>query len=1323
MNGEGEEEVANFTLKSWVFSKPLIISGQSSVLGPYPVIMETYGYTWLWGLGYMRADGNYQKFGYGAGSAATGISENSAGVESAYVDLYDGNYPNSIGSWFVIHASRNNGIIITTNGKDVGGGVVVDSAPYPISAFRYFEFSSGDSGYQGSSIQFAKHYDSLDNRCIWWYGVAPIQFDVVGNDYTKIGPRVICDDTMNAIVFVDQDVYKVKKIINEASFPRTQADLLTGDATDYPTEVVRMADTKFAVQMITTTSSYIKYTTNSGASFSDVPDSDGLYVYAGDSTYIYCSNLPRGTAVAENLVLYRWSVADGWELLYTKVLEGSSAIQGMAVDESTGDIGITICSYYNSVYYNYAILYTDIAPYLTKCDIITEINPINAEKTLIEGNKLVMEGLPIEQRMQILDTSDVVRFDGYCTQVFNNRQATFESVQREIVRKDSNLNETAKTAAELFTILLTGNTETFSGTLSAGGNTYTQMWSSFKQAHCMLTLSQAKACLFRCFIDNADSDKTKIDLIALSGLTSSGYEFIDANRSTYGYTMFPIESSDRPEAASKLILVAGENSNGIIQKTFGAGLPEKIVKRPDIIDATLAVDYGTQIYTDRNATANLQRKFIIRITKSAPYIKVGDTVKASFAPQNIAEDTFIVLKQTYSYNLLQSELIVSKTTGAQPLLENNSQRSLTTPIVAADNDSGDTIVPDSDASVRAGHFTNSVQCADPTALNHAVTLGYLLNNIALNLFYWLLAEDSDLVGYETMCYCYGGAETNVAVAIAADGTAVQEFATRLGEPGTILIRAGTIIEIHCEAHKSAGTKGAELYCKLYHSDQTGGSQTQIGNDSDAETMGASRTEVVLHIHVTADTQLTDKRVILKFFGNETGSGTNPTITLYYNTSLTHIGIPVDSSILGRFVLNDGLKTQIIQLFDNNADSLLIKQGANLYMQFSTVAGSTKVLINQTLDLNSSDITNVDALDANEITSDEIAISDQLSIGDGVGTDFKKQKTGVIQWGTSGAPTGITETLTTCEVTSTTGGHTYPLVCTTSTANQYARVGSLGGLTEQYIALWIRPAQVNTLFHFWVFDEGVGTCARFSFDASGNITVLNTAGAEQTICAYAADTWYHCMLYFKQNTELKYWLNGVLVFAEATAPNRVIDSIYLHFQITAAATTAYYDAFYYGTSAVDAWATYFSSPLKFLTANDGIITPNGPILRTIAYDMVPNGNKTINLGSANFAFDNIYADDFQNVASETKSRYIEPTRALSAIVKIKKAEDSEQSDYGSMEFAEPFEKDGELHHKRSLVKNLDYNNSAIQKLAEINEALEQRVQDLEARLKKLEDQSQ
>jgi hypothetical protein len=78
-------------------------------------------------------------------------------------------------------------------------------------------------------------------------------------------------------------------------------------------------------------------------------------------------------------------------------------------------------------------------------------------------------------------------------------------------------------------------------------------------------------------------------------------------------------------------------------------------------------------------------------------------------------------------------------------------------------------------------------------------------------------------------------------------------------------------------------------------------------------------------------------------------------------------------------------------------------------------------------------------------------------------------------------------------------------------------------------------------------------------------------------------------------------------------------------------------------------------LWLTSSGDNVIvdTTTGELILASDDNVVrPQNNKTTDLGSSAYAWDNVYADDFINVASETKSIYVDPDEALDAIVAIR-----------------------------------------------------------------------
>jgi len=361
----------------------------------------------------------------------------------------------------------------------------------------------------------------------------------------------------------------------------------------------------------------------------------------------------------------------------------------------------------------------------------------------------------------------------------------------------------------------------------------------------------------------------------------------------------------------------------------------------------------------------------------------------------------------------------------------------------------------------------------------------------------------------------------------------------------------------------------------------------------------------------------------------------------------------------------------------------------------------------------------------------------VEIGDGVGTEYKGNKTGVDQWGTSGAPSGWTiGAFTSNDIVASQGGHVYPLKLEIPNSNieMYKTITAYN-----YIAGWVYMTDVDAgdYLLFGMRRGSSGTCTLLKFEANV-IYVVDAAGTFVTSNAgYMINTWTHIFIKYINQTSFHLYVDGVFVYSTTSGfdgggvPNR--------FNLGGRDCTGYYDAIYNGDSAVDAWATFYSVPLKFRTT-DGAIDVNGPFGHNITHNIGTTVNKGFNIGSATYAIDTIYADDFTNVASITKSRYIDPTDGLAGILAIKKEKDSEQPDYATMPFAKEFrinrsvtedEVVEEVHHTRSLVANLDYLNSAVQGLTrdfqaefdKINEllgALVDKLAELQSRIKSLED---
>ncbi len=151
--------------------------------------------------------------------------------------------------------------------------------------------------------------------------------------------------------------------------------------------------------------------------------------------------------------------------------------------------------------------------------------------------------------------------------------------------------------------------------------------------------------------------------------------------------------------------------------------------------------------------------------------------------------------------------------------------------------------------------------------------------------------------------------------------------------------------------------------------------------------------------------------------------------------------------------------------------------------------------------------------------------------------------------------------------------------------------------------------------------------------------------------------------------------------------------------------------------------------------------------TCAVNVNPSANKGHDLGLAAKAWDDVYCDDVQDVASEKKFEYTQPIDALRIINKISNIDN--KTDYDTIEFARKFkvrqyeieeeiEKPNktieirkrtereevpldykedpnetyEIHHSRSLTQNIDILNAALKQTTIENAELKTRVKNLE-----------
>lgn len=154
--------------------------------------------------------------------------------------------------------------------------------------------------------------------------------------------------------------------------------------------------------------------------------------------------------------------------------------------------------------------------------------------------------------------------------------------------------------------------------------------------------------------------------------------------------------------------------------------------------------------------------------------------------------------------------------------------------------------------------------------------------IQFNLF--LTDASSDIGGYKALSQTPPTeAETSVSAALPAADTVIEEWAATAADSPDFI--SEQVLHVHFHAAKTAGTKAAVLYVKVYKR-ATGGAETLLGTSDNSTPIGSTAEDVNAHVTVSDTEMLTTDRIVIKVFGTPSGGGTTPTVALHYrgNTS-------------------------------------------------------------------------------------------------------------------------------------------------------------------------------------------------------------------------------------------------------------------------------------------------------------------------------------------------------------------------------------------------------------------------------------------------------
>ena len=153
--------------------------------------------------------------------------------------------------------------------------------------------------------------------------------------------------------------------------------------------------------------------------------------------------------------------------------------------------------------------------------------------------------------------------------------------------------------------------------------------------------------------------------------------------------------------------------------------------------------------------------------------------------------------------------------------------------------------------------------------------------------------------------------------ITANGQELEQWATAAGEPGLTELQHGPY-EVHGHAEKTAGTKDPTLYAEIYKR-AAGGAETLLGTTEASSIILSADTPFSIHVSIPEQTILIDDRIVVKLFGNQEGSGTDPTISVYVEGDrLTRLRVPVSIGDIGGGVSID----EVIPVFLEYGDGFL-----------------------------------------------------------------------------------------------------------------------------------------------------------------------------------------------------------------------------------------------------------------------------------------------------------------------------------------------------------------------------------------------------------------
>jgi hypothetical protein len=316
---------------------------------------------------------------------------------------------------------------------------------------------------------------------------------------------------------------------------------------------------------------------------------------------------------------------------------------------------------------------------------------------------------------------------------------------------------------------------------------------------------------------------------------------------------------------------------------------------------------------------------------------------------------------------------------------------------------------------------------------------------------------------------------------------------------------------------------------------------------------------------------------------------------------------------------------------------------------STLAtGTTPFIITSTTKVPSLNVEQVDSADLSTDTAlgiSNVLIPSQNAVKTYVDRDYK----GVAQ--TSSVMLDWTDTWTTYAVANSIGEHN-DVVNITDSTNGHSGYKSITATGDVYVSSWIYLAQTNSVIRpIELLKEtgGLSDLAYIYFNSDGTIHAVNVA--DNTIGTYTANTWVHVCMRFVKNTASYVYLNGNLVDTQTVGTaNNDVERLRIY-KADANAFTIYTDAYYYGSSFVDSFASFWrfdSAITNYINPYQSFrLIPDGTNMRTVSrftnYFGTDHSNTNAALGGHLICIETgsykIAIKAFSDTASRTKHGHI------------------------------------------------------------------------------------